>query len=242
MTSHTVRGQRVDMPVQIRQASAFAATYNVSAAAAQTVIAYSGLEVLRLFPGRAVCTLVFVDYVDGDLGPYNEFGVAFLVRDPVKRPKLLGDVRAVLGGGAGVFIHRLPVDGEFTMAAGREIWGFPKELAEFETDSYAGGRRGILRKDGQLIVDLHVQQGVRLPGSGMNTSLDAFTSLAGVTRRTQWLMSPAGVRSRPGGARLSLGEHPWARELATLGLPRRAMLTSVIPELRMTFEDATPVR
>jgi hypothetical protein len=122
------------MPVRIRLAHAFMATYLVSAEPAQRLIDYSGLRLLRLPGGRAMCTLVFVDYVDGDLGPYNEFGVSFMVRHHAAGAASgFGDVRALVTGRAGVLIHRLPVDGDFTLAAGRGIWGFPKELAEFAT-------------------------------------------------------------------------------------------------------------
>ena len=81
MTSHEILGRQVQIPVEIRQASAFMAMYSVPTRAAQSLIGYSGLEVLQYRPGHGICALVFVDYVDGDLGPYNEFGVAFMVRD-----------------------------------------------------------------------------------------------------------------------------------------------------------------
>ena len=44
----------------------------------------------------------------------------------------------------------------------------------------------------------------------------------GVTRETPGEMSLTGVRYRLGGARVRLGEHPYAKELASLGLPKRA--------------------
>lgn len=243
MTAHTILGRDVQMPVQIRLANAFMATYTVPAAAAQAVIDYSGLEVLRVRPGRALCTLVFVNYIDGDLGPYNEFGVSFMVRhDGSSSRSTLGDLRALATGGAGVLIHRLPVDGEFTLAAGRGIWGFPKELADFDVDHDSDIRRGTLHKDGQLVVDLTVQRGIAMPGSGRGTSFDAYSHLDGVTRCTPWQMNPSGVRSRLGGAKLQLGEHPWARELAELGLPKRAVMTSTIPNLQMTFQDSRVLR
>ena len=54
-------------------------------------------------------------------------------------------------------------------------------------------------------------------------------------------MDPQGIRSRPGGANLRLGDHPIGRELAGLGLPRRALFSTVIPNLAMTFGDAEVV-
>lgn len=54
-------------------------------------------------------------------------------------------------------------------------------------------------------------------------------------------MNPTGVRTRTGGAELHLGSHPIADELRSLGLPRRALMTTTIPDLRMRFGDAAAV-
>lgn len=236
MSTHTVLGQEVRMPVRIRLARAFMATYLVPAAAAQRVIDYSGLRVLRLPRDRALCTLVFVDYADGDLGPYNEFGVSFMVRHHTATGS--AGLRALITGRAGVFIHRLPVDGEFTLAAGRSIWGFPKELADFTATHDGPIRHGILRQDGELIVDLTVRSGIAVPARGGAASFDAYSHIDGRTRCTQWQMSPDGLRARLSGAELILGDHPMAEELRTLGLPHRAVTASVVVRLAMTFQDA----
>ncbi|MBV6756752.1 acetoacetate decarboxylase family protein [Rhodococcus opacus] len=242
MTSHQVLGKQVDMPVEIRVASAFTAMYSVPTAAAQSLIDYTGLEILQFRPGRGVCVLVFVDYVDGDLGPYNEFGVSFLVRDHrATGTSVPQDLKALAQGRAGALIHHLPVDGDFTLAAGRGIWGFPKVLAHFDVDHSGSVKRGSVSQGGRLIAQLSVKQGIPVPGSGASTSLAAYSHLDGLTRFTTWDMSPTGVRSRPGGAELKLGSHPIADELRSLGLPKRALLTSSISELKMTFGDAQPV-
>ncbi len=239
-TTHTVLGRTVTMPVEVRKAVAATAMFSVPAARAQAMIDYSGLEVLPFRPGRSVIGLVCVRYVDGDLGPYDEFGVCVLVRrhDSPARRTTIGNLRSLVRGDAGVLIHRLPVDGEFTMAAGREIWGFPKTLATFDTDLDSPTRRMALRQDDQLVADLRVRPGWHLPAPAGRVALTAYSHLDGVTRHTSWEMNPEGVRSRPGGADLRLGEHPTGRELAALGLPRRAMFSTTISNLAMSFGDA----
>jgi hypothetical protein len=235
--THTVLDREVTMPVEVRTATAATAMFSVPADRAQAMVDYSGLEVLPFRPGRSVVGLVFVRYVDGDLGPYDELGVCVLVRrhdSPARRGSLLR-------GEAGVLIHRLPVDGEFTMAAGREIWGFPKTLGDFETDLEGAGRHVVLRQDGRLVVDLRVRRGLRLPAPGSRLALTAYSHLDGVTRHTSWAMDPQGIRSRLGGAALRLGDHPIGRELAALGLPRRAMFSTTIANLRMRFDDAAAI-
>ncbi|MGW4365084.1 acetoacetate decarboxylase family protein [Nocardia takedensis] len=243
MSTHTVLGREIQMPVRIRHARAFMASFRVPAAAAQRLIDYSGLEVVRVPRERALCTLVFVDYIDGDLGPYNEFGVSFMVRHhTAPTGGAVRDLRALASGGAGVFIHRLPVDGDFTLAAGRGIWGFPKVLADFEVDHESRERRGVLHQDGALVVDLTVKPGLRTPGGrGAGTSFDAYSHIDGVTRCTTWEMEPTGMRARLGGADLRLGDHPAAAELAALELPARATMSSAVDRLAMTFQDAVSI-
>lgn len=242
--THRVLDRTVTMPVEVRSATAFTAMFSVPAGQAQRMIDYSGLEVLPHRPGRTIACLVFVRYLDGDLGPYDEFGVCVLVRrhdSPARRTPLapwLGDLRSLARGNAGVLIHRLPVNGEFTMAAGRGIWGFPKTLADFEVDLDHPTKQVVLRQDGQLVADLRVRPGLRLPAPGSTVALTAYSHLDGVTRHTSWAMDPQGVRSRPGGADLRLGDHPIGRELRGLGLPRRALFSTSIPNLAMSFGDA----
>src|SRR4051794_30203999 len=120
MTTYDIDGRTVTLPVQVRDARMIGAQFLVDADAAQAVIEYSGLRVARL-ASRAICSISAVEYLDNDLGTYDEIAVAFVVQPhdapPGTRPDLAEPV---------TFIHRLPVDQPFTCAAGRGIWGFPK--------------------------------------------------------------------------------------------------------------------
>ena len=50
------------------------------------------------------------------------------------------------------------------------------------------------------------------------------------------------VRFRPTGARLRLGDHPYAKELASLGLPKRPMVSGSVGNVEMTFGDGHVLR
>ncbi|MFI0447822.1 acetoacetate decarboxylase family protein [Actinomadura sp. 6N118] len=229
--SHVIQGERVTMPVRIRDAAVASAMFAVPAAPAQAVIDYSGLRVATPIPGRrAICSLAFIRYADGDLGPYHEFAVAFLVRSPD-------------GGPIGAFIHWLPVNQAFTLDAGRTIWGFPKEIADIPMDLTSRIKRCAVRLGGRTALELAVKPGLPMPGGAAAPKVDAYSCLDGVTRRTPWTMSPSGVRLRPGGASLKLGDHPVADELRGLGLHgARALSSSTVAHLAMEFADAVEVR
>ncbi|MEW9527104.1 acetoacetate decarboxylase family protein [Microbispora sp. NPDC049125] len=250
MARHLIQGRRVELPVEVRDASLCAATYLVRADAARAVLAYSGMDVTEVVPGKAVCTLVFLRYRDTDLGAYDEFGVAFLVRPPESGPPPRRGPTAGLKDlrrwGAGAFVHWLPVDQAFTLEAGRDIWGFPKELADIDLRLSSPYKRCVLRKDGRLVVDLLIRPGIPAPGvalpfggrRGIGVIPDAYSHLDGVTRRIPWTTRPRAVRWRPGGALVRLGNHPIAKELSELGLPKRALMTASADRVSMTFEEA----
>ncbi|MGW0037994.1 acetoacetate decarboxylase family protein [Gordonia sp. NPDC003376] len=244
---HDVLGTTVTMPVEIREARCFVAGFTADAGAMQAAIDAAGTgghrpTPLRIRPGRGMCMLVFVDYVDGDLGPYNEFGVCFLVDDPTAPASPVTALRRLVAGNARALIHRLPVDGEFTLAAGRGIWGFPKILADFDVDHDSRTRHGRVSQDGHLIADLTVKPGLSVPASAAETTLHAYSQLDGVLRCTPWrLGSITGTRTRIGGASLTLGDHEIADELRALKLGRHALMTTSVQRLAMSFDDATMV-
>ena len=78
-SQHTIAGTVLTMPVKIRKATQHTAMFSVDADAAQRLIDYSGLQVYRLLPGRAVVTLILTHFVDGDLGPYCEYSTCVMV-------------------------------------------------------------------------------------------------------------------------------------------------------------------
>ena len=69
------------MPVVVREATSMAATYLVSASAARALLPGPELEVVELWPGYALFSIACIDYVDNDLGDYNEVSIAFFVRE-----------------------------------------------------------------------------------------------------------------------------------------------------------------
>ena len=231
---HTIAGTVLTMPVRIRKADVHTAMFSVPADAAQRLIDYSGLRVCRFRPGRAVVTLMLARYLDGDLGRYNEFGTCVMVNPPGSGAH---GIKAL--GGAAAFIHHLPVDQSFTLEAGRAIWGFPKIMADFTVHgSHPFGF--TVSEGGALIAGIEFGRGLPVPSLGRKPQiLTTYTHAEGTTREVPWEMRNSRVRFRPGGARLRLGDHPYARELASLGLPKRAMVSGAIGNVEMTFGDAT---
>ena len=81
-SQHTIAGTVLTMPVKIRKADQHMAMFSVDADAAQHLIDYSGMQVCRYIPGRAIVVLMLMHYIDGDLGEYLEYGTNVMVNPP----------------------------------------------------------------------------------------------------------------------------------------------------------------
>ena len=238
-SQHTIAGKVLTMPVKIRKADQHMAMFSVDADAAQQMIDYSGLRVCRYLPGRAIVVLMLMHYIDGDLGRYYEYGTSVMVNPPgssVTGPRALQS--------AGAFIHHLPVDQPFTLEAGTKIWGYPKVMADFTIRE--GRRFGFpfgfeVSIDGQLVVGMEFRRGLPIRLTPRQQAQRTYSHRDGVTRETSFEHTLDGVRSRIGGVRIRLGDHPYSKELASLGLPKRAMLSSSAANVQMSFGDAQEI-
>jgi Acetoacetate decarboxylase (ADC) len=240
-SQHTIAGTVLTMPVKIRKAQQHMAMFSVNADAAQRMIDYSGLQVCRYLPGRAIVVLMLMHYVDGDLGEYYEYGTNVMVNAPgADRPQDGWSPRALQSAGA--FIHHLPVNQSFTLEAGTKIWGYPKVLADFtvrdgKTFSF------YVTIDGQFAVGMDFKQGLPVPAAFTSRpqAYPTYSYRDGVRRQTVGEMKLSDVRYRLGGARVRLGEHPYAKDLASLGFPKRALVSSSAGNVEMSFADAQEV-
>ncbi|MBV8966011.1 MAG: acetoacetate decarboxylase family protein, partial [Mycobacteriaceae bacterium] len=189
VSQHTIAGTVLTMPVRVRKANQHNAMFSVDADAAQKKIDYSGLQVCRYLPGRAVVMVQLMRYLDGDLGPYLEFGTCVMVNPPgsdAHGPRALRS--------AGAFVHLMPVDQPFTLEAGRTIWGFPKVMADFVVRD--GNQFGFdLSVDGQLVAAMEFRPGLPAPSSitSREQVLRTYSHLDGVTRATSFRMAATGM-------------------------------------------------
>ena len=227
MTTHDILGTPITMPVQVADASAGTVIFDVSLDAARA-LAPEGFEVVESEPGRAQFALALVDYRVNDLGAYHEVGTILFVRP-------------VGGGEDGNFITHLPVDQEFTCVAGNQIWGFPKSVEQIDVTQTEDTSRWVLTMDGELVLDITVPRGGtdEMPPLPMTS----YTLLDGKPHATRFTQGGTGSGMGFGeGVSLTLGTHPIAKELESLGLPEaKVVVTTWTEKMQATFEEPQPL-
>ncbi|NES81793.1 MAG: acetoacetate decarboxylase family protein [Moorea sp. SIO2B7] len=99
------------------------------------------LEIVSVLPGKTIGVVYLSAYESGSTLEYNELIVApASVRYQDK---------------SGSWISHIYVDNEDSVAGGKEIWGLPKEIAEFTWDN----NNVIVRQNDKTLCQLHFQKG-----------------------------------------------------------------------------------
>ena len=230
-----IQGKLVEFPVEVRHATTGSATYLVPAGAARRLLPLSEIDVAELLPGKALFSLAIIDYRDNDLGDYNEVSVALFVRPRDRSAGIpyLGTMIDLVRNRLGTYIVHLPVNQSFTCEAGSTIWGFPKTVQEIEFDYRADRASCTLVYDGQHALTLSLPRGGNrsLP----ETTMTGYTTIEGVVHTNEFTSGAEGFGIKLGGAELELGTGLIADQLRSLGLPKKAIMTTWMEKMYASF-------
>lgn len=223
--SAIVEGRTLTFPVRIADAGAVAGCWVVRAADVRPLMRDKALEVAAV-AGRTLAVLAVLRYRVNDLGTYDELGLAVPVRHR---------------GHLGAHLLQLPVTAPFTMAAGRQLWGLPKWLADASLGIGPRGATSRWGADGRTVLDADLRTSpTRLPVS-VPTRLTTLAHRDGVVLRSR-------VRGTARGLRIGLGTaarlvahtpHPLTDDLRALRLTRRPLLTVGIEHLSFEMDPAS---
>lgn len=228
-----IQGRQVSFPIEVRSARMANAVYTVPADAVEGVVD-PAFEVAADVHGAATVVVGFVDYVDNDLGDYDEVLLSVLARTRVEPGASAQE---------GTYIWRLPVNQAFTCEAGVRMLGLPKTVEDIEISRDGGSTTCTLRSQGSLVMrqtfpDLADVDGVPMPSP--TTCLSTIDGQPVVS-----VSEPAGSLRMAFGAdgyQLELGTHPWADELRAIGLENATpTVVTVCDDWRSTFLAPVPI-
>jgi hypothetical protein len=234
--SYEIQGRSVGFPVEVRSASAAIAGFVVPSRAADRLVG-DAFEVVDFLPGRTLFMLGCIDYQDNDLGDYDEVAMNFFVKERGASGGLpwLGAWLGMARGTLPSYSWKMPVNQSFTRDAGAMIWGFPKTIERIEFDEPRPGRfRGVLEMDGERVFEIEMPRGGEQARPASESI--AFSSIEGVPHVTRFTQAASQMGARGGkDVEISLGSHPIADDLRSLGLPKKPLMSTWVGRMTMSF-------
>ncbi len=229
-TTFEIQGRTIGFPVEVRSARMANAVYTVPAEAAAGVLDDPAFEVVADEHGAASVVVGFVDYIDNDLGDYDEVMWAVAAK-------------AKADGTPGTYIWRLPVNQEFTCEAGVRMLGLPKTVEDITIERDDFSVTCTMRSGGSLVMRQRFPLLPDVDTVPMPSPTVCLSTVAGVPSISE--SEPSGsIRMAFGddGYSLELGDHPWADELRDLGLEGQTpTVLTLCDDWRSTFLEPTPL-
>jgi hypothetical protein len=186
----------------------------------------TGLVPCKFFNGKALVSMIFFQYRNVTIGPYDEVTITIVVR-----PKMLSDPspyltkvlfkkRGASWGNMGAYVLEMPVTIPAARAAGREIWGYPKFLTKIPNK--LEGRNfefSVLDPDtGKDILSVKGETGFGIPTRAfdlvtLNNYRDSIWKI--IIDADAWYTNAKAKRLE---VKIGPGDHRMARNLRNLGL------------------------
>ena len=213
----------VALPMLFYDASFLLSLFHVDAEKLVDVIGDANVEPALDSKGRGIVGLAFYEYRDASIASYNEVGLAAqVVRKGDSPPKfpVLDMARKPGSRKSYSYVLHLPVTTESANAAGREIWGFPKFVADIPLRN--DGRRFngavIDPSTGTPILTYKGTRGTGLSLPGMD--LRFYTEVEGLPMEIIVNTNYRGHSGTGGNMTLKIGEsnHSMAEDLRKLDL------------------------
>jgi|GEM_PF-850040 len=163
----TLSEGRTWLPCHFYQVHYMVALFKTTDRQLQPLLEGSGLRSGLRWMGRPVVAMGLIQYQKSDLGAYQEIILSV--------PAIPQGVQTVFGGWGGLFgdlerrslgqyILQIPVTSSFSMVAGKEIWGYPKRLADIHHQFLPGDLHSEMHDaGGQLVLQCRGHLGFSLP-------------------------------------------------------------------------------
>jgi hypothetical protein len=222
-TRHDTSAGPVDFPISYYDTGELIALFEVDDGPVRQAMADVPLSLVPM-GGKAWLSLVFFNYRDTSIGPYNEVGLAtFAVPKGEKPPMLtmLDLLRAPRKRHIGFYVFKLPVTTAIANAAGRELWGFPKFVTPIDIDLGEKSFTGRVRDpddNARAIAELSGALPAAVPCPPIELTL--LSHLDGALLRSVVDVRGKHAGGLGGGLQLTVGdtEHPMAVQMRAFGL------------------------
>jgi hypothetical protein len=242
----TTSGGDVELPLFFYDASYLAVWYFVEPERAAPLISMDKLD-LVVVAGKALVNFSLFEYRQSTIGPYNEAAIMIAVKPKgATRPTLplLSLLRSVDRNLVGFEVIDLPVTTEAACVSGREIWSFPKFVADVavsrQGNTWSGGVRLPDGKGEIVSLSGKVGPGVWAPVPDMV----GYLSHRGRLERTNVNTRGGGRISLPGTVLLKVGpsDHLMTKHVNQLALDgRKPVGITTARSVQMRVNPGAPI-
>lgn len=230
-TKEAESSRSVNLPIRYRDAESMMAFFPLPTRHVRRLLRSPRMRPVEVVPGFAVAAFAAFEYRDTDIGPYNEFGICFpiLYKNPVSVP-FLPVIFEKSYPRLGFYIQHLPVTTEIACRAGRELYGYPKFVADIQFEMTEGERICHLHEGGKNILSLAVS---RPEGRLRQEERRLVTySILGERELKTVLETKMNIEHRRiRGATLTLGDHSIARDLKRFEISNKILESRYAEEM-----------
>lgn len=230
---HTVRIGTTDaeLPILYRREDSFGGLFTANLDAVRAILPSDQLHpVETVRRGRAIVFVGAYNYLETSVGPYGEVAVAVLAVFGKRPPPLLPAMLESKWPGFGGLVVHLPVTRELARDVGRDVWGYPKFVADMEFRNTPELQECRLAEAGSHIATLTIMK--------RGLALSEHRPLITFSVKNQDLIRTTVAQSGlarnaigAGGSTLVIGDsHPVADSLRSLDLDSKPLMTRCFTE------------
>ncbi len=223
--NHRVGAEQVKLPILYQRDDCFLGVFDAARGPIEAVLPTRDLHPVSIGKkGRVAVIFMATNYLESSIGPYGELAIAIPCTHRRAAPPLVPLLLEDRLEGWAPFVLHLPVTLGRSRDAGREIWGYPKFLADMDFRKRPAYQSVRLSEGGRHLLTLTVlQRGIPLRD---DRPLITYTTMGSQLIRTA-LPSRAVCQLSllPGLAKLELGAHPLADQLRSFDVSCASMFS-----------------
>jgi hypothetical protein len=233
-----ISGGTCDVPILYRNVFAMVGVFTAPTLKLKELLPTSKLVPVEVYPGKGLLGFMAADYRDTSIGPYKEFIIMVPARyHPRFNPPLFPVLRMSASLSFEVFIWQLPLTSEVGLHAGIDIWGFPKFIADIDFSEGDNTVSCTLAEEGKHILTLEVKKNAARMKTYFDYTIFSVKDRELLRTHVNGISGSLGRSFKPGGAHLTLGEHPIARRIREVA-PGRSMMTMYVPKGQLILPEA----
>jgi hypothetical protein len=179
----------------------------------------------QVLPGVGAVGFSVFEYIDSDIGPYNEFSISIVLNSPHLAPiPGYNMLRQYFLNGFDVYIHHLPVTTEKALRWGVDLGNYPKFLGDIDFTDTSDQVACDIRHEGKRICKLTSK---KLPATrSFNGRFICRLYQDGQPQHTELTLkvNEAADRWLPKTLQLELGDHEIARNYRSILLSTRPLM------------------